>query len=74
MENYNGHSGRKIPRSGNFFRFVAHILTEEQIKSREFRLLIASGGGTKSRESKKYEVFHFIIIQYVHYKIDFHDI
>lgn len=58
LENYNGWLGKKIPKGGGFFRFVACMQQENFFKTKELNDLINSGGGTKCKDNKKYEVIH----------------
>lgn len=53
VEAYNGVLGRLIPKRGNFFKFVSVLRNEEFSKSRDFKILIESGGTFGAKRSKK---------------------
>lgn len=57
IEAYNGVLGRTLPKSGNFFKFTKTIQDEEFMKSRDFEILVESGGtvGTKIRRKHSVE-------------------
>lgn len=57
VEAYNGVIGRIIQKNGNFFKFVKALIDEEFNKSRDFELLICSGGshGTSKKKKTVYE-------------------
>lgn len=52
IEAYNGVLGRMIAKTGNFFKFVKVLQSEEFSKHRDFQLLIESGG-TFSQKRRK---------------------
>lgn len=43
-------------KHGHFFKFVAYLLSWEYTKSREYDLLIKSGGATAPSKKRAYKV------------------
>lgn len=52
LEAQNGVLGKRLMKHGNFFKFVAYLLSHEYTKAREFQLLIDSGGTTAPPKKK----------------------
>lgn len=52
LEAYNGVLGRLIQKRGNFFKFVEVLRDEEYEKSKQFSILIESGGTIGAKRSK----------------------
>ncbi|KAL7726716.1 hypothetical protein ACLKA6_012793 [Drosophila palustris] len=55
LEAQNGVLGKRLMKHGNFFKFVSYLLTYEYTKSREFDLLIKSGGATAPSKKRVYK-------------------
>lgn len=53
LEAYNGVLGERITKRGHFFKFVRCLQQEEYCKSREFAMLVESGGSTGTRKRKR---------------------
>lgn len=52
VEAYNGVLGRMISKNGNFFKFVKALQDEEFLKSRNFKMLVESGGTVGGKQRK----------------------
>lgn len=65
LEAINGVLGKRIMKHDHFFKLVAHLLAHEYEKSRDFDILIASGGLSKLEQKRQYKVSKQCFISFV---------